>query len=246
MSERHERSEQRERSERSERTTGHREILIVDDEPALLRTLRINLSARQYAVRTAATGGEALDRAAHSLPDAVLLDLGLPDLDGMDVLRGLRTRSAMPIIVLSGRADAADKVGALDAGADDYLTKPFLMDELLARLRAVLRRPTGAAPPVRPVLGDHTVDLAATTVTGPNGAVRLTPTEWRILALLLANPGRLVPGRQILREVWGPAQEARGNYLRVYLAGLRRKLERDPARPRHLITEPGIGYRYEP
>ncbi|KJS62913.1 Fis family transcriptional regulator [Streptomyces rubellomurinus] len=221
-------------------------MLIVDDEPALLRTLRINLSARQYAVRTAATGGEALDRAAHSLPDAVLLDLGLPDLDGMDVLRGLRTRSAMPIIVLSGRADAADKVGALDAGADDYLTKPFLMDELLARLRAVLRRPTGAAPPVRPVLGDHTVDLAATTVTGPNGAVRLTPTEWRILALLLANPGRLVPGRQILREVWGPAQEARGNYLRVYLAGLRRKLERDPARPRHLITEPGIGYRYEP
>ncbi|KJS55997.1 Fis family transcriptional regulator [Streptomyces rubellomurinus subsp. indigoferus] len=221
-------------------------MLIVDDEPALLRTLRINLSARQYAVRTAATGGEALDRAAHSLPDAVLLDLGLPDLDGMDVLRGLRTRSAMPIIVLSGRADAADKVGALDAGADDYLTKPFLMDELLARLRAVLRRPTGGAPPVRPVLGDHTVDLAATTVTGPNGAVRLTPTEWRILALLLANPGRLVPGRQILREVWGPAQEARGNYLRVYLAGLRRKLERDPARPRHLITEPGIGYRYEP
>ncbi|MGA5823296.1 response regulator [Kitasatospora sp. NPDC094028] len=233
-------------SERSERGRGNREVLIVDDEPALLRTLRINLSARQYAVHTAATGGEALDRAALSLPDAVLLDLGLPDLDGMDVLRGLRTRSAMPIIVLSGRAGAADKVGALDAGADDYLTKPFLMDELLARLRAVLRRPTGGVPPGRPVLGDHTVDLAATTVTGPNGVVRLTPTEWRILALLLANPGRLVPGRQILREVWGPAQEARGNYLRVYLAGLRRKLERDPARPRHLITEPGIGYRYEP
>ncbi|MFJ2866352.1 response regulator [Kitasatospora sp. NPDC087314] len=222
------------------------EILIVDDEPALLRTLRINLSARQYAVRTAASGGEALDRAAHSVPDAVLLDLGLPDLDGMDVLRGLRTRSAMPIIVLSGRSGAADKVDALDAGADDYLTKPFLMDELLARLRAVLRRPLGGAPLGRPVIGDHTVDLTATTVTGPRGAVRLTPTEWRILALLVANPGRLVPGRQILREVWGPAQEARGNYLRVYLAGLRRKLERDPARPRHLITEPGIGYRYEP
>ncbi|GAB7182507.1 response regulator [Kitasatospora sp. Ki12] len=222
------------------------EILIVDDEPALLRTLRINLSARQYAVRTAASGGEALDRAAHSLPDAVLLDLGLPDLDGMDVLRGLRTHSAMPIIVLSGRGDAADKVGALDAGADDYLTKPFLMEELLARLRAVLRRPLGGVPPTRPVIGDHAVDLAATTVTGPNGPVRLTPTEWRILALLLANPGRLVPGRQILREVWGPAQEGRGNYLRVYLAGLRRKLERDPTRPRHLITEPGIGYRYVP
>ncbi|MFE7188997.1 response regulator [Kitasatospora sp. NPDC057541] len=224
------------------------EILVVDDEPALLRTLRINLGARQYAVRTATTGGEALDRAAHRAPDAVLLDLGLPDLDGMDVLRGLRRRSAVPIIVLSGRSGAADRIGALDAGADDYLTKPFLMEELLARLRAVLRRPPAADGPAAPapVIGDHTVDLAATTVTGPDGPVRLTPTEWRILALLLANPGRLVPGRQILREVWGPAQEQRGNYLRVYLAGLRRKLERDPARPRHLITEPGIGYRYEP
>lgn len=170
------------------------EILIVDDEPALLRTLRINLSARQYAVRTAASGGEALDRAAHSAPDAVLLDLGLPDLDGMDVLRGLRTRSAMPIIVLSGRSGAADKVGALDAGADDYLTKPFLMEELLARLRAVLRRPLGGAPLGRPVIGDHTVDLTATTVTGPRGPVRLTPTEWRILALLVANPGGWCPG----------------------------------------------------
>ncbi|MFI2607126.1 response regulator [Kitasatospora sp. NPDC018619] len=222
------------------------EILVVDDEPALLRTLRINLSARQYAVRTAAGGAEALDRAAHSAPDAVLLDLGLPDLDGMDVLRGLRTRSAVPVIVLSGRTDAADKVGALDAGADDYLTKPFLMEELLARLRAVLRRPAGGVPLGRPVIGDHTVDLAATAVNGPNGPVRLTPTECRILTLLLANPGRLVPGRQILREVWGPAQEGRGNYLRVYFAGLRRKLERDPARPRHLVTEPGIGYRYVP
>ncbi|WP_316523465.1 response regulator [Kitasatospora brasiliensis] len=222
------------------------EILVVDDEPALLRTLRINLSARRYAVRTAASGGEALDRAAHSTPDAVLLDLGLPDLDGMDVLRGLRTHSAVPVIVLSGRTDAADKVGALDAGADDYLTKPFLMDELLARLRAVLRRPPAGVPLSRPVIGDFTVDLAATTVNGPAGPVRLTPTEWRILTLLLANPGRLVPGRQILREVWGPAQEGRGNYLRVYFAGLRRKLERDPARPRHLVTEPGIGYRYVP
>ncbi|MBP0452412.1 response regulator [Kitasatospora sp. RG8] len=222
------------------------EILIVDDEPALLRTLRINLSARRYAVRTAASGGEALDRAAQTTPDAVLLDLGLPDLDGMEVIRGLRRRSAVPIIVLSGRSGAADKVDALDAGADDYLTKPFLMEELLARLRAVLRRPPGGPAPAAAVIGDHTVDLAATTVTGPDGPVRLTPTEWRILALLLAAPGRLVPGRQILREVWGPAQEGHGNYLRVYLAGLRRKLERDPGRPRHLITEPGIGYRYEP
>ncbi|AUY51279.1 response regulator [Streptomyces sp. CB01881] len=222
------------------------EILIVDDEPALLRTLRINLSARRYAVRTAASGGEALDRAAQTAPDAVLLDLGLPDLDGMEVIRGLRRRSAVPIIVLSGRSGAADKVDALDAGADDYLTKPFLMEELLARLRAVLRRLPGGPAPAAAVIGDHTVDLAATTVTGPDGPVRLTPTEWRILALLLAAPGRLVPGRQILREVWGPAQEGHGNYLRVYLAGLRRKLERDPGRPRHLITEPGIGYRYEP
>ncbi|MEU1419234.1 response regulator [Kitasatospora sp. NPDC005751] len=222
------------------------EILIVDDEPALLRTLRINLSARRYAVRTAASGGEALDRAARTSPDAVLLDLGLPDLDGLEVIRGLRSRSAVPIIVLSGRTGAADKVGALDAGADDYLTKPFLMEELLARLRAVLRRPPGGPAPAARVIGAHTVDLAATTVTGPDGPVRLTPTEWRILALLLADPGRLVPGRRILREVWGPAQEGRGNYLRVYLAGLRRKLERDPARPRHLITEPGLGYRYEP
>ncbi|MFI8079406.1 response regulator [Kitasatospora sp. NPDC086009] len=222
------------------------EILIVDDEPALLRTLRINLSARRYAVRTAASGGEALDRAARTSPDAVLLDLGLPDLDGLEVIRGLRSRSAVPIIVLSGRTGAADKVGALDAGADDYLTKPFLMEELLARLRAVLRRPPGGPAPAARVIGAHTVDLAATTVTGPDGPVRLTPTEWRILALLLADPGRLVPGRRILREVWGPAQEERGNYLRVYLAGLRRKLERDPARPRHLITEPGLGYRYEP
>ncbi|MET9396754.1 response regulator [Kitasatospora sp. NPDC002965] len=223
------------------------EILVVDDEPALLRTLRINLSARQYAVRTAATGGEALDRAAHTAPDAVLLDLGLPDLDGMEVIRGLRSRSAVPIIVLSGRSGGVDKVNALDAGADDYLTKPFLMEELLARLRVVLRRPRAGPPgPVPVLVGDHTVDLAATTVTGPDGPVRLTPTEWRILALLLASPGRLVPGRRILREVWGPDRELRGNYLRVYLAGLRRKLERDPARPRHLITEPGIGYRYEP
>ncbi|MFB7613738.1 response regulator [Kitasatospora sp. NPDC056181] len=222
------------------------EILIVDDEPALLRTLRINLSARRYAVRTAVSGGEALDRAAQTTPDAVLLDLGLPDLDGMEVIRGLRRRSAVPIIVLSGRSGAADKVDALDAGADDYLTKPFLMEELLARLRAVLRRTPGGPAPAAAVIGDHTVDLAATTVTGPDGPVRLTPTEWRILALLLAAPGRLVPGRQILREVWGPAQEGHGNYLRVYLAGLRRKLERDPGRPRHLITEPGIGYRYEP
>ncbi len=225
------------------------QILVVDDEPQLLRALRINLRARKYEVATAATGGAALEEAERTRPDAVLLDLGLPDLDGVEVIHRLRSRSPVPIIVLSGRGAADDKIQALDAGADDYVTKPFLMDELFARLRAVLRRPVSSAPTVRAVLGDHLVDLAACTVVpadGGPGALRLTPTEWRILTMLLANPGRLLPGRQILRAVWGPDHEQSGNYLRVYFAGLRRKLERDPARPRHLITEPGIGYRYEP
>ncbi|WP_371494892.1 response regulator [Kitasatospora sp. NBC_00374] len=221
-------------------------ILVVDDEPQMLRALKINLHARRYSALTAATGQEALDLASRTPPDAVLLDLGLPDLDGMDIIRGLRAWSAVPIIVLSGRADATDKVRALDAGADDYVTKPFGMDELFARLRAVLRRPARELPPPKVVIGDYTVDVAASQVTGPNGPVRLTPTEWRILALMLASPGRLIPGRQILQEVWGPDQEEHSNYLRVYFAGLRRKLEPDHTRPRYLVTEPGIGYRYEP
>ncbi|MFJ1706608.1 response regulator [Kitasatospora sp. NPDC088346] len=221
-------------------------ILVVDDEPQLLRALKINLHARHYSVLTAATGAEALDLASREMPGAVLLDLGLPDLDGMDIIRGLRAWSAVPIIVLSGRDTATEKIRALDAGADDYLTKPFVMDELLARLRAVLRRPPAETPPPRAVIGDHEVDVVAGTVTGPGGPVRLTPTEWKILTILLAHPGKLVPGRQILREVWGPDQQDNGNYLRVYLATMRRKLEADPARPRHLITEPGIGYRYRP
>ncbi|WP_035800772.1 response regulator [Kitasatospora mediocidica] len=224
-------------------------ILVVDDEPQLLRALRINLRARKYDVATAATGGGALESAERTRPDAVLLDLGLPDLDGVEVIHRLRSRSPAPIIVLSGRSGADDKIQALDAGADDYVTKPFLMDELFARLRAVLRRPTASEPVARVLLGDHLIDLAACTVVpsdGGEGQLRLTPTEWRILTMLLANPGRLLPGRQILRAIWGPDHEHRGNYLRVYFAGLRRKLERDPARPRHLITEPGIGYRYEP
>ncbi|MCX5208150.1 response regulator [Kitasatospora sp. NBC_00240] len=221
-------------------------ILVVDDEPQLLRALKINLHARHYSVLTAATGAQALDLAGHDLPGAVLLDLGLPDLDGMDIIRGLRAWSAVPIIVVSGRDNPAEKIKALDAGADDYLTKPFVMEELMARLRAVLRRPPGEPAPTRAVIGGYEIDVAAATVTGPDGPVRLTPTEWRILAILVASPGRLVPGRQILREIWGPEQEESGNYLRVYLAGLRRKLEPDPARPRHLITEPGIGYRYQP
>ncbi|MFG2821490.1 response regulator [Kitasatospora sp. NPDC048365] len=222
------------------------QVLVVDDEPQMLRALKINLHARRYSVLTAATGTEALESAGRTPPDLVLLDLGLPDLDGMDIIRGLRAWSAVPIIVLSGRTDAREKVDALDAGADDYLTKPFVMEELLARLRAVLRRPAGEAAPPRIALGGHTVDLAASVVTGPDGPLRLTPTEWKILRLLLASPGRLVPGKQLLREIWGPDAENHGNYLRVYLAGLRRKLEPDPTRPRHLITEPGIGYRFEP
>ncbi|MFE4604431.1 response regulator [Kitasatospora indigofera] len=221
-------------------------ILVVDDEPQILRALKINLHARHYSVLTAATGAQALDLAGHDLPGAVLLDLGLPDLDGMDIIRGLRAWSAVPIIVVSGRDNPAEKIRALDAGADDYLTKPFVMEELMARLRAVLRRPPGEPAPTRAVIGGYEIDVAAATVTGPDGPVRLTPTEWRILTLLVASPGRLVPGRQILREIWGPQQQEHGNYLRVYLAGLRRKLEPDPARPRHLITEPGIGYRYQP
>ncbi|GAB2692465.1 response regulator [Kitasatospora kifunensis] len=226
-------------------------ILIVDDEPQLLRALRINLRAREYKVATAATAAAALEAAERSRPDAVLLDLGLPDLDGVEVIHRLRGRGPVPIIVLSGRSGADDKIQALDAGADDYVTKPFLMDELFARLRAVLRRPVGTAPVTKALLGEWVIDLTAGTVLragagqGPSH-LRLTPTEWKILTMLLANPGRLLPGRQILRAVWGPGHEERGNYLRVYFAGLRRKLERDPARPRYLITEPGIGYRYEP
>ncbi|MFI8462073.1 response regulator [Kitasatospora sp. NPDC085464] len=224
-------------------------ILVVDDEPALLRTLRINLQARHYSVLTAATGQEALDSAGQAPPDAIVLDLGLPDFDGVDVIHGVRSTLTVPIIVLTGRADIEDKLRAFDAGADDYLTKPFNVDELLARLRAVLRRPLGgvpSAPEPTTRIGPCEVDLGAGTVTGPAGPVRLTPTEWKILALLLANPGRLVPGKQILTEVWGPDAEGNGNYLRVYFSSMRRKLEPNPGRPRHLITEPGIGYRFQP
>ncbi|MEZ0093851.1 response regulator [Streptacidiphilus sp. EB129] len=231
-------------------------VLIVDDEPQMLRALQINLEARQYTVATAADGTRALDEAARTPPDAIILDLGLPGLDGVDVIRALRVWSQVPVIVLSGRSDAGEKIAALDAGADDYVTKPFSMNELLARLRAVLRRPaTEDLPGGSAVIGDHTVDLARCTArlthddgTAPpeGAAIRLTPTEWRILTVLIQHPGRLVTGQQILLHVWGPGHERKTNYLRVYLAGIRRKLERDPAHPRHLITEPGMGYRFEP
>jgi len=228
-------------------------VLVVDDEPQILRALRINLRVRHYEVSVAANGTEALAEASRHPPDLVILDLGLPDLDGVEVIQGLRGWTSAPIIVLSGRADSTDKVEALDAGADDYVTKPFGMEELLARIRAVGRRaaPDDEQPRVR--LGDLVVDLAAKRVTRPPGHaggdgadVRLTPTEWHLLEVLLRHPGKLLSQRQLLNEVWGPGYgEASGN-LRLYMAQLRRKLEPDPARPRWLITEPGMGYRYQP
>ncbi|MFE9960122.1 response regulator [Micromonospora sp. NPDC005299] len=224
-------------------------ILVVDDEPQILRALRINLRARGYDVQVAETGAAALKTAAGHPPDLVVLDLGLPDLDGVEVIRGLRGWTTVPIIVLSGRAGSEDKVSALDAGADDYVTKPFGVDELLARIRAVTRRLGGAAP-AEPALriGRHTVDLADRTVSRDDdgGEVKLTPTQWAVLEKLLRNPGKLVSQRQLLHDVWGPEYQHETNYLRQYMAQLRRKLEDDPARPRHLLTEPGMGYRYRP
>jgi two-component system KDP operon response regulator KdpE len=224
-------------------------ILVVDDEPQIIRALRINLHARRYDVDTAADGASALHAAARNLPDLVVLDLGLPDMQGTDVIRGLRGWTNIPIIVLSGRAGSQDKVAALDAGADDYVTKPFGVDELLARIRAVTRRassPGETVPSVR--IGDHTVDLARHAVRNDDSGadVRLTPTEWHLLEILVRNPGKLVSQRRLLREVWGLQYQSETHYLRQYMAQLRRKLERDPARPHHLLTEPGMGYRFQP
>jgi len=221
-------------------------VLVVDDEPQLLRALRINLRARGYEVHVAATGTDALRVAAAHPPDVVVLDLGLPDMDGTEVVAGLRGWTDVPILVLSGRSDSQDKVDALDVGADDYVTKPFGMDELLARLRAMLRR-GGAKDELPTVLfGSVTVDLAARKVVRAGEDVRLTPTEWHLLEVLVRNPGKLLSQRQLLLEVWGPGYEtARGN-LRLYMGQLRRKLEADPARPVHLLNEPGMGYRFEP
>ena len=227
--------------------SGVSRILVIDDEPQILRALRINLRVRDYEVITAATGAEALQQASQHPPDLVILDLGLPDLDGVEVIHGLRGWTSAPIIVLSGRADSTDKVEALDAGADDYVTKPFGMEELIARIRAVTRRAGGEAAPARSSvrIGGHLVDLAARTVTGPDGErTRLTKTEWELLEQLVRHPGQLVTQRHLLTEVWGPAYAEESGYLRFHFGQLRRKLEADPARPRHLITEPGIGYRF--
>jgi two-component system KDP operon response regulator KdpE len=222
-------------------------VLVVDDEPQIVRALRINLPARGYEVLTAHDGVTALKIAADGKPDVVVLDLGLPDMDGTDVIAGLRGWTTLPIIVLSARTDSTDKVDALDAGADDYVTKPFGMDELLARLRAAVRRSAVTGPEDEPVVqtSSFTVDLAAKRVLRDSAEVHLTPTEWGLLELLARNAGKLVAQKQLLREVWGPAYEKETHYLRVYLAQLRRKLEPEPARPRHLLTEPGMGYRFE-
>ncbi len=253
-------------------------VLVIDDEPQILRAMRINLRVRQYDVHTAGTAKEALELAARHPPDLVILDLGLPDLDGLEVIHGLRGWTRAPIIVLSGRADSTDKVEALDAGADDYVTKPFAMDELLARMRAVTRRSVTDASEPRVRLGDLIVDLAAKRVirqprsagadggaadggaadggaadggaadgdAGAGADIRLTPTEWHLLEVLLRNPGRLLSQQMLLAEVWGPGYADAAGNLRLYMAQLRRKLEPDPARPHWLLTEPGMGYRYQP
>ncbi len=223
-------------------------VLVVDDEPQILRALRINLSVRDYDVRTAATGKEALRIAADFRPEVIVLDLGLPDMSGIDVLGGLRGWLSAPVIVLSARTDSSDKVQALDAGADDYVTKPFGMDEFLARLRAAVRRSSTTEAGSDPIVetSSFTVDLANKIVTRHGAEVHLTPTEWGILELLVRNSGKLVTREQLLTEVWGPTYAKSSHYLRVYLAQLRRKLEDDPAHPVHLVTEAGMGHRFRP
>jgi len=225
--------------------TGAR-ILVVDDEPGLVHALAINLRAHGWEVTSAPDGAGALDLAASWHPDVILLDLGLPDLTGLDVIAGIRGWSRVPIVVLSARQHGEDKVDALDAGADDYVTKPFAMNELLARLRAAVRRAApGDATEAVVEAGELTIDLARRRVLRAGEEVRLSPTEWAIVEVLVRNRGRLVGRQQLLQEVWGPAYTTETGYLRVYTAQLRRKLERDPAHPRHIITQPGMGYVFE-
>jgi len=219
-------------------------VLVVDDEISILRALRINLTARHYEVSTAADGASGLAAMARERPDVLILDLGLPDMNGTEVIRGVRGWTSTPIIVLSAWGQESQKVAALDAGADDYITKPFGMDELLARLRAAVRRASPA--PDEPVVAtaDFIVDLAGKRVTRGGSDVRLTPTEWQLLEVLVRHRDRLVTQRQLLQDVWGPQYQTEANYLRVFMAHLRRKLEPDPSRPRYLRTEPGMGYRF--
>ena len=219
-------------------------VLVIDDEAPILRALQINLAARKYQVSTAADGASGLAAMARERPDVVILDLGLPDMDGTDVIRGVRGWTSTPIIVLSAWGQESQKVAALDAGADDYVTKPFGMDELLARLRAAVRRASRAPDEPVVITADFTVDLADKRVIRDGRDVRLTPTEWQLLEVLARNSGRLVTQRQLLQEVWGPSYQTESNYLRVYVAQLRRKLEPEPSRPRYLLTESGMGYRF--
>lgn len=222
-------------------------VLVVDDEPGLVRAIGINLRAHGWEVLTATSGTEALDAAATGHPDVILLDLGLPDIDGMDVITALRAWTSVPIVVLSARQHGGEKIDALDAGADDYVTKPFAMNELMARLRAAVRRAaTGSdSTPAEVVVGDLKIDLARKRVQRLGKDVKLTPTEWALLEVLVRNRGKLVSRSQLLHEVWGPSYSTETNYLRVYAAQLRAKLEPDPAHPRHIITQPGMGYLFE-
>jgi two-component system KDP operon response regulator KdpE len=224
-------------------------ILVVDDDPQLLRTLHITLRGHGYEITTAVDGRTALSVTAAEHPDLVMLDLGLPDIDGVDVIRKLRTWTTVPIVILSGRLESSSKVHALDAGANDYVTKPFSVDELLARVRAATRRYTSAAetPPTR--IGEYVVDLRDRRIalaSDPTQNLHLTPTEWQVLEILVRNAGRLVTQQAILEQVWGPTFIQEGGYVRQYIKYLRRKLEINPSRPEHLLTEPGLGYRYEP
>lgn len=222
-------------------------VLVVDDEPQIVQSLLITLRAHGYAPYPASSGTTALDEATRRPPELVLLDLGLPDMDGSAVIRALRAWTAVPIIVLSGRTGGSEKVAALDAGADDYVTKPFGMDELMARIRAVLRRAEGVAAtkPTEVSIGRHRIDLNAHLVRRDDGAeVHLTKTEWQLLERLVDQPGKLITQRQLLTEIWGPAYAEESGYLRFHFGQLRRKLEVDPARPQRLITEPGLGYRF--
>lgn len=220
-------------------------ILIADDDPQIVRALRITLTAKGYDVITAADGAEAIAAGIDHQPDLFLLDLGMPQLNGIEVIEGLRGWSQAPILVVSGRAGAADKVEALDAGADDYITKPFAVQELLARIRALTRRvPQDTTAPIVH-LGDVTIDLAAHSVIRSNAHIRLTPTEWQMIELLIRNPGKLVTRKTLLTSIWGTEHAEDTGYLRLYVSQLRKKLEANPSHPVHILTEPGMGYRLD-
>ncbi|PSL08051.1 two-component system KDP operon response regulator KdpE [Haloactinopolyspora alba] len=219
-------------------------VLVVDDDPGILKTLEVNLRARGYVADTATTGEQALQQAAKHHPDLVILDLGLPTMDGIEVIQGLRGWTSMPIVVLSGRGTEAEKVQCLDLGADDYVTKPFGMDELFARVRAAIRRSANVDEQPVVTTPDFTIDFTAKQVTRDDVPVRLTPRQWSIVEVLVRDAGRLVTHEQLLREVWGPSYRTETNYLRVFMNQIRQRLEPEPSRPRYFITEAGIGYRF--